>query len=179
MSYIEYIDLFDIAQTKDCPYRAFMIDVVDSKKQPQYIIDYIKHHNFLDYIFNLLKKEEVNGMQIVLNDNNNQHKGVFESKGINGNLCNPMILGDMATYFLYNNSITVERIIEIILLAINEFDINYAFHFATGVYETNDYGEGGSLLFKGYMPQILENMSKKNEIILTKDNALNDNMFEK
>ena len=31
MSYTEYYDLFDAAQKRDCPYRAFLIDVKNSK----------------------------------------------------------------------------------------------------------------------------------------------------
>ena len=42
-------------------------------------------------------------------------------------------------------------------------------HFATGVYQTNEYGEGGTLLFKGYMPHILESLSKCNGIIVDCD----------
>ena len=155
-----------------------MIDIVDSRNQPQNIMDIIKHHKLLEHIFNLLQKEESKGTQIVLRDNNNKHKSVYERNGINGNLYNPMILGDMATYFTYNNSITIERFVEIVLSAMQDFDINYSFHFATGVYETNDYKYGGALLYKGYMPQILESISKYNEIILSKDYVINDNLFD-
>ena len=38
----------------------------------------------------------------------------------------------------------------------------------TGIYETNNYAEGGIKLYKGYMPQILEILSKKNKIVINK-----------
>ena len=75
----------------------------------------------------------------------------------------------MVTYFVHNGSISTNRMIEIFAESLKKFNINYSFHFCTGVYETNNYAEGGTLLYKGYMPQILESMSKKNKMIITKD----------
>ena len=37
------------------------------------------------------------------------------------------------------------------------------------MYETNKYEEGGTKLYKGYMPQILEDLSKKSTFIINKD----------
>ena len=173
MSYIEYIDMFKAAQEKGCPYRAFVIDIVNSRQQSQYIVDTVNHHRFVDYIYSLLENEEkLLGKEILLKDGNNQHIGLFERKGINGNLYNPMVLGDMAAYFVYNGSITADRFMEIAITAMKEYNITYPFHFATGVYETNDYASGGSKMYKGYMPQILETVSKKSGIVLSKDTII-------
>lgn len=173
MSYIEYIDMFKAAQEKDCPYRTFVIDIINSRKQSQYIVENVNHHRFVDYIYSLLENEEkLLGKAILLKDSNNQHIGLFERKGINGNLYNPMVLGDMAAYFVYNGSITVDRFMEIAITAMKEYNITYPFHFATGVYETNDYALGGTMLYKGYMPQILESTSKTNGIILSQDTVI-------
>jgi len=80
-----------------------------------------------------------------------------------------MQLGDMITYFVYNNSITTERMIDIFSQELDKKGIDYPFHFNTGVYETNDYGEGGSKMYKGYMPQILEDSSKEINFIVTRE----------
>lgn len=80
-----------------------------------------------------------------------------------------MTLGDMATYFVYNGSISIERFVELSVQAMRKYDLSYGFHFSTGVYETNDYGEGGTRMYKGYMPQILESLSKDNGIVISKD----------
>lgn len=174
MSYTEYIDMFKATQAKDCPYRAFVLDIVNSRKQSQYIVENVNYHRFVDYIYALLEKEEqLLGKEILLKDSNNLHKGLFERKGINGNLYNPMVLGDMAAYFVYNGSISIDRFMEIAITAMKEYNITYPFHFATGVYETNDYASGGAKLYKGYMPQILETVSKSNGIVLSKDTMVN------
>ena len=91
----------------------------------------------------------------------------------NSNYFNPMILGDMVTYFVYNKSITSERMVELFSQSLKEFNINYPFHFKSGVYQTNNYAEGGSKLYKGYLPRILEDLSKKQSFIVSK------NTFEK
>ena len=115
------------------------------------------------------QRENVVGKKILLDDC--QNLNCFSSKKtINGNNYNPMILGDMATYFVYNNSITIERMLEIFVNALKEYDINYKFHFNTGIFETTDYGEGSIKLYKGYVPQILEKLSKENSIEISKDN---------
>jgi len=87
----------------------------------------------------------------------------------NGNNYNPMILGDNCTYFVINGSIITERMIEIFCEALNEYNINYSFHFSTGVYETNLYQEGNTKLYKGYMLNILEYLGKKNNYIINKN----------
>ena len=166
MSYDEYFDFFHKAQNKQCPFRAFTFDVVNSKKQNEYINN---HENFLDcilYVYTLLEQEEkISNTKILLKDQHNNSPLNFNK--FNNNLNNPMILGDMATYFVYNNSISTKRMIEMFKTALDKFNISYPFHFATGIYETNDYTKGGEKLYKGYMPQILESLSKltKNIII--------------
>ena len=174
MSYTEYLDMFESAQEKDCPYRAFVMDIVNSRQQSQYIVENVNHHRFVEHIYSLLEDEEkVVGREILLKDENNQHKGPFDRKGINGNLYNPMVLGDMSAYFVYNGSITTDRFVELAVSDMKEYGITYPFHLATGVYETNDYAMGGNLLYKGYMPQILEKVSKHNGIIISQDTIPN------
>ena len=174
MSYTEYIDMYKLAQQKDCPYRAFVLDIVNSRKQSQYIVENYKYHQFVDRVYSLIEREELlTGREILLKDSNNIHKELGDTKGINGNLYNPMVLGDMSAYFVKNGGLSTERFIEIAVFAMKEYGITYPFHLATGVYETNEYAMGGNLLYKGYMPQILEKVSKNNGIIISQDTISN------
>lgn len=170
MSYHEYFDMFHHVQKLDnCPYRAFMFDVVNSRNQENYAKKFEDHHKCMDYVYKLLEREEsVVGTPILLKDQFNRHN-VDREMLRNGNLRNPMRLGDMITYFVYNGSISCERMIELFAEGLRKYNIEYPFHFATGVYQTNEYGEGGTLLFKGYMPHILESLSKGNGIIVDCD----------
>ena len=173
MSYDEYFDMFYDVQKKDCPYRAFTFDVVNSKNQKQYILQHDKHIDCILNVYTLLQKEErATGKKILLTDKFN-NKLEFDTPILNSNYFNPMILGDMVTYFVYNKSITSERMVELFSQSLREFNINYPFHFKSGVYQTNNYAEGGSKLFKGYLPRILEDLSKKQSFIVSK------NTFEK
>ena len=169
MSFDEYIDMFKDCQNEKCPYRAFTFDVVNSRNQTEYIDNPEKHFQFVSHVYSLLEKEEENtGKQILLRGKFNR-KLVMGEAMKNGNLYNPMILGDMATYFVYNGSITTDRMLELFATGLKECDINYPFHFKTGVYQTNNYIEGGKKLYKGYMPQILERESKSTNITISKD----------
>ncbi len=169
MSYKEYFDMFKKTQDKECPYRAFMLDVVGSKTSEAYSQQIESYHEFVDEIYRLLEQEEADtNSRILLKDDNNKSR-TGNRIGTNGNLYNPIILGDMVTYFVYNGSISVERFLELGVSAMKKYNLPYSFHFNTGVYETNDYGEGGTILYKGYMPQILENLSKGNGRVVSKD----------
>ena len=156
-------------QGKDCQYRAFMLDIKGSRTEVQYQQENENFHEFVDEIYRLLEQEEkLTDTEILLKDENN--KSIIGGRiGINGNLYNPIKLGDMATYFVYNGSISTDRFLELSVLAMRKYNISYSFHFNTGVYETNDYGEGGKKLYKGYLPQILETLSKSNGITISKD----------
>lgn len=175
MSYSEYIDMFIDVQKKDCPYRAFTFDIVNSRNQVMYFKENKKHYEFLYYVYCLLEREEeLTGKKILLKDDV-YNKPIKGEPNNYSHHYNPTTLGDMATYFVYNGSITTERMLELFMEGLRKFDINYAFHFKTGVYQTNDYVEGATKLFKGYMPQILENMSKKEDFIITKNSTCIEN----
>lgn len=169
MSYNEYFDMFFDTQNKDCPYRAFTFDVVNSKNQASYISEHDKHLACLLHVYTLLEREEkLTGKQILLKDKFNQ-KLECDRFIINSNHFNPMILGDMITYFVYNKSISTERMLELFSSSLAKFNVSYPFHFKTGVYQTNDYIEGGTKLYKGYMPRLLEDLSKKESFTIDKN----------
>ena len=83
-----------------------------------------------------------------------------------------MIIGDMFTFFVYENSITQNEIVDLFIKGLKKLNINYDFHFMTGKYQTNDYKQGKSLLYKGYVPQMLEHLSKNNDMIINKNGIL-------
>ncbi len=166
MSYNEYIDMFHEVQNRKCPYRAFTFDVVNSRNQTEYLeTRATKFFEFIDCIYFLLESEEnKESKRILLKDKFNRKFEITKSRE-NNNEYNPMILGDMLTFFVYNGSITTQKMLEIFATALTMCDINYPFHFKTGVYQTNIYAEGSNKLYKGYMPQLLENLSKKDDFI--------------
>lgn len=172
MSYTEYTDLFIKAQKKKCPFRAFAFDIINSRNQKQYIEESENHHNFVLSIYDVLKQEEKRtGKKILLDDESNLKYHL----SINSNVLNPMILGDMVTYFVYEDSISSQRMIELFCENMKLYNISYPFHFSTGVYETNTYSEGGEKLFKGYMPSFLENLGKKNGLVVTNEGLYDEN----
>ena len=166
MSYDEYFDLFKQAQAKQCPYRAFMFDVANCKQNPEY------REKYFDVIQLFLQKikqqEQILGTKILRNNSNNLP--LFENMPqLDGRKCNPMILGDMFTVFVENGSISTEKIKTLFAESCKQLDYNYKFHFATCVYETDSYIEGGTKLYKGYVPQLLEKTSKTNNIYIDKN----------
>ena len=162
--------MFYKAQNKKCPYRAFTFDVINSRCQKEYLeTRATKFFKLLDVVYHLLEQEEINtNKKILLKDTLNQKFDITKPR-VNNNEYNPMILGDMLTFFVYNDSITTQRMLEIFSTALNMCNINYPFHFKTGVYQTNVYAEGTSKLYKGYMPQLLEKLSKKDDFIIDRD----------
>ena len=178
MSYDEYIDMYHDAQKQDCPYRAFTFDVVNSKRQSGYIDNPTRHYEFVTHVYDLLEQEEkITGREILLRGRFNQ-KLELDKPMKNGNYYNPMVLGDMATYFVRNNSISTDRMLEIFATGLREYNIDYPFHFKTGVYSTDNYIEGHKKLYKGYMPQILERESKSNGVIIDRYYENIDTMVE-
>ena len=71
--------------------------------------------------------------------------------------------------FINDGSLSENDFINILFYAINKFNIDFAFHFASGKYETDSYAEWNKKLYKGYMLPLLENISKTNGIIIDKN----------
>lgn len=171
MSYSEYWDLFYIAQKKQCPFRAFTFDVKNSKSNKEYINNRDKYFKLIEYVYNALIQEEIkNNKKILIKDKFNQKYSNQNTN--NNNYLNPMIIGDMFTFFVYENSMTQNEIVNLFIKGLKKLNINYDFHFMTGKYQTHDYKQGKSLLYKGYVPQMLEYLSKNNDMIINKNGIL-------
>lgn len=194
MSYDEYFDIYRNAQQNKCPFRAFCIDVVNSKKvMKQDPKRQLKMFKLFDYIsLELLKKNK--NSQVFRNNKNNQLNLVLKNinydknfikkyddilKNINNLfitnlkqvgdtlLANPMITGDCACYFTNDGTLTDKEFLSILKIGIEKFDIDFDFHFLSGKYETENYTEGGNKFYKGYVREILEDVSKKQGITIS------------
>ena len=176
MSYEEYFDMFWAAQKKDCKYRAFMIDVKDSRNV---LIGkkYLTFHNLVDSVTEkLCELNKKNNDNIFLIDDNN-HTMLFK----NYQKCdplkrNPMIIGDCACYFTKNTKkFTNTDFLKIVVESMKELNIDYKLHFLSAKYQTHDYSKGGKELYKGYMLPILEKLSKTKGILIDKNYILEKN----
>jgi len=173
MSYNEYIDMFFSTQKKQCPFRAFTFDVLSCKTSEEYHKKFHEYRKCVLSVYDkLVEEERISNREILLKDDFNRAYNNDDDKHIDNNLYNPMIVGDMVTYFVHNDSITETKMLELFSKAMNNYNLNLSCHYATGVYETNEYKYGGQKLFKGYMPQILESLSKENGIIVTRETYL-------
>lgn len=165
MSYTEYYDLYADAQKKDCPYIAFFIDIVNSKKN---IIDkqsIAMHFNFIDKLTNSLK-------HLLKIDNANILNIINNQKNTNANLNNPIIIGDGTCYFFDKNKITVNGFINVLIKTIKETNYPFDLHFKHCYYETDNYNEANTKLYKGYIFRLLED-EKNSGIIINKNYSLN------
>ena len=169
MSFDEYIDMYHDCQKKNCPYRAFTFDVVNSRNQPRYITEKQSFFDLMDTVYSRLHQEELDTKTVILLRGKFNQRLDISSNIQNMNHHNPLILGDMMTFFVHNGSISTDRMLEIFTESLQAVNIDYPFHFKTGVYETNDYSLGGKKMYKGYIPQILERESKSGEIVIDKD----------
>ena len=93
MSYSEYLDMFIECQKKECPYRAFTFDIVNSKSQKIYKKDAKNLYRCVLFVYLLLEREEQKtGKQILLKDKFNR-KLINDESRINNNDYNPILRG--------------------------------------------------------------------------------------
>ena len=79
-----------------------------------------------------------------------------------GMLFEPFIFADNFGFTVYNGTISAEEVYEIYNRCKNELNIDFNFHESDLVYETNDYGEGAHLFFRGYAIDIASKLHKDN-----------------
>ena len=176
MSYTEYFDLFYQAQEKPCKFRAFMIDVKNSKESFKNLREYMKYHKCVDYITDrLCGLNEKENKEIFLQNERNVPVYFLNKKNRPKNNLdsNPLILGDCACYFTREGTISEEQFLGILNDAIKKFNTTLSFHFMSGKYETESYAEGGRKLYKGYMLELLEDLSKKEGKLVSRDSIVN------
>lgn len=156
MSSFEYQDLFLNAQyNKDAKYHMFCFDIVSSSKmntEKRISAQY-------DLIFFISEfKKEINKLEKKYNK-----KILIDEKEISSCFdlnTDPCIVGDTFVITIYNSSASREEILSIFNNLVSSRKIDYSFHIADGLYETNNYREGGSKLYRGYCMQILSSLNK-------------------
>jgi len=161
MSYTEYRDLYKAAQKKDCPFIAYFVDVVDSKKNLQGS-DYVKHYSFI----NRLTKKLQDKMKVDIEYNHLHFIGALKDIYDN-NLTNPMIRGDGTCYFFEKDKITDQEFMTTLMTTIKECNYPFDLHVKYCKYETDKYEEGNTKLYKGYVFNFLEEM-KHDGFLITK-----------
>lgn len=183
MSYTEYYDLFDRCQDT-APYHLFVFDLVGSKKiylQENYIylsklvllidtlykkiedIEKVQNRQILHrspflYRPTLIESEEEKGHFYFIKDNLPKEKYCIERQ----DLSEPFrILGDMIGLTILRDTLKEEEVYALFDQTKEELNIPYDFHYANGFYETDDYGEGATKLFRGYAIHMLGTQHKK------------------
>jgi len=163
MSTYEYIDLCEKAQNENSKYRVFTFDIVNSKKMSKEVRNMasckmeILMHKIYTEISNIEEKEN---KKILLKEGVVPYKERYSVDGNFGVLYEPFIFADIFCFTVYNGSISEDEIFEIYEKCKYELRIEFSFHANNLCYETNDYGLGGNLFFRGYAIDICSALNK-------------------
>ena len=165
MAFQEYYDLFLLAQSNPAaPYYVVSFDTIGSKLLAPKEREQLTYNMIviMKYVYNkFLELEKESGKQIVIKDERFYTPwDPRASSMMNGNYMDPSILGDNFEFTVLRDTVSKEEIIG----WVNEYkkiiNIKEEFHVADGYYETNEYGEGNTKLYRGYCLQILEKYHK-------------------
>ena len=77
-----------------------------------------------------------------------------------GMLYEPFLFADTFGFTIYNGSIDEDEVFKIFEKYKYELEIDFSFHINNLCYETNDYGMGGTLFFRGYAIDICSTLNK-------------------
>lgn len=191
----QYGDLYKEAQTTG-KYKMFLLDVKNSKKILQ--IKGINFHQSLVSFVNcvtedLLKLEKKLGRKILHRDlesfnnyNVNEHKNKVVLQRTQGknvpkvykyDCQNPLLwFGDMMYFIIIRDSISDEKVFEILQKNKNLIVPRYDLHYASGYYETDIWAESGEKFSRTYCISILNELAKKSKLLITTKNK--DNIKE-
>lgn len=151
MSWMEYNDMWESAQRKG-RYKLFVFDMKDSKKQGYYY-PYVSLFLYRIY-FQIKDLEKERGHQIL-------HTSELFNKGDRCDLLEPFnFMGDFLGFTVLRDTISDEEVYQIVREAKKELQLPYQFHFGSGYYETDDYGERCEKYFRGYCMCYIEYQMK-------------------
>lgn len=171
MSHLEYYDLYYKCQNY-APYHLFLFDIKNSK---DIMID--KNNNYISDIALLIETvyrkieelEKIQNRQILHRSNiisrselKECEKNIFYFKYQNRPDTNDPFqnLGDIIGLTIIRDTLTVDEVYMIFDETKKELNITYDFHYLNCFYETDDYKERNTKLFRGYAIQILANSHK-------------------
>lgn len=72
----------------------------------------------------------------------------------------PYVFGDCFQFTVLRDTVSKDQIVEWVYECKKMLNMNHEFHIADGYYETNEYEEGNTKLYRGYCLQILEKYHK-------------------
>ena len=154
----------------ECPFTAFFIDVVNSKKNLNTLNDVLIHHDFINkFTFKLKDKLLVNENN-VLNFFNVKNYVVADKR-------NPIVIGDGTCYFFKTENMDKEEFDSILLQTMRKENYPFSLHVKSCYYETEDMSKAESKLYKGYVFRLLEDR-KEDGYVLDKNSTL-ENYEEK
>lgn len=163
MSTYEYIDLCKKAQNSNSKYRVFTFDIINSKKMNKEVrnIASYKMELLMLKIYNeILNIEKIKNKEILLKEDVVSYKERFLVDRKFEMLYEPFLFADTFGFTVYNGSIEEEVVLEIFEKYKQELEIDFSFHVNNMCYETNDYGLGGILFFRGYAIDICSALNK-------------------
>ena len=168
MSWFEYLDLYEKAQKKDCPYFAIFVDVKNSRKQPD---NYWKEHKkFIDTLTSAL-------VPYLKVDDKNTLNFSFTNEIIDIDKNNPICIGDGTCYYFEKDKISMELFRHILKRTMKSCGYKIDLHLCSCKYETEDINESKDMFYKGDVFHVLENTQKKNsEVISIKDELQETNL---
>lgn len=164
MSSYEYYDMFKERQDKG-KYHMFVFDIVDSKKMdPQTRTNATyQMEKLMLKMYNTIKliEEKENKKILIIGIDNIVHYEDRQKRDKNfGLLYEPFLFADTFGITIHRDSLSKEEFLSIYQKHKEELNINFDFHIADGLYETNKWEEGSNLLFRGYCIDILSTYHK-------------------
>ena len=165
MAYQEYYDLYLKAQENpDAKYYVVSFDVIKSKSLSPQENDILGSNidTIMKYVYGkLIDKEKELNRPVVIHDERFYRPWTPRTPHmLNGNYRDPSVLGDNFEFTVLRGTITKEEIISWVNACKKSLNMQEEFHIADGYYETNDFEERGTKLFRGYCLQILEKLHK-------------------
>ncbi|MDD2378035.1 MAG: hypothetical protein PHD10_05040 [Bacilli bacterium] len=156
MAYEEYNKMFLKCQDTG-PYKLYAYDVKGSRN--------LRDPNLVTNLYKLIllvmaKIRELETERKILYDKDDLIYYGSNIPCIDGNIREPMLVGDAIAFTVYRDSITDDVVDKIFEESKQELGINYEFHKANGYYETNNWGEGNKKYFRGYCFALLTEMHK-------------------
>ncbi len=171
MGYKYYYDLYLKAQENNAKYRMFCFNVKNHCRLNKNI-PYLPHLTKLidDVTKDVLLLEKKLEKEIFARDGDiifverQKDKKNTPTYRLTNMLFNPNNIDGHLIYFcVHNDSISEEDFLKIFTKNYEKLNLNYVFHYATGLYETNNYIDGGKKYYRGFCVRQLNEIAHKNK----------------
>jgi len=115
------------------------------------------------YVYNkLLESEKELNKPVIIKDDRffKPWENRFSKWYWNGNFMDPFLCGVCFQFTVLRDTLSKEKIIDLVNRCQEKLKIKYDFHITDGYYETNNYEESNTKFFRGYCIQTLETLHK-------------------